>query len=423
VTKNSGSIKRRFWFMIDTYVHISLKRDVLLLYNTLTGKALEYSGEEKIFRLVKKLRSKVNLQVIPLTEKDLEDPVILRFVSDIRKYFMGDLIDTSFSKGKPVQAAPILTLRKDVTQLKKKEIRSAGEDMMTYLAELSLYLNNQCHKTCGICAEGYKQFLCCTVTNSKKGELDITAIERLLPELKSCRLVKLNILGGDIFRYSKFERLLSAINPLKAIKTYYSHYSNTVKGRGRLKLLDPDSSLLNILVPFPVNREELEAALEIVKNMTLNSKFIFIIRGIGEFEKAQSLISSLEIDDYDFKPFYNGENLDFFKENIFTGREEIIAEKPRLRDIYTNSKLNHLDFGRLTVLSNRHIYANVNASRLGILGKDSIYDVLYKEMYYGKSWRRVRKHLEPCKRCTYESLCPPVSNYSRAIGRNDLCHI
>ncbi len=53
----------------------------------------------------------------------------------------------------------------------------------------------------------------------------------------------------------------------------------------------------------------------------------------------------------------------------------------------------------------------------------TIHGRTYKEMYRGKSWRRIRKKVEPCKKCTFEALCPPLSNYEYALGANNLCHI
>jgi pseudo-rSAM protein len=108
---------------------------------------------------------------------------------------------------------------------------------------------------------------------------------------------------------------------------------------------------------------------------------------------------------------------------VFVDKEDLQEAKPTCREIYARQLVNPLHFGTLTVLSNGHIHANINVSRLGILNHDSIYEVVYKEMYRGNSWRRIRKRVEPCKRCTFEALCPPLSNYEYAFGRNNLCHI
>ena len=417
------SSKKKYWFYIETYVSISLKEEALLLYNSFSGEVLEYFRNKTILNLVKKIKSPKNLQVILLNEEELNDPDISQFVDDVRTYFMGDLIDTSYSKGKPVQMIPIIKIQKDVKYLKKEGIRSVGEGLLENLNQIFLYINNECEQNCDICPKGYTQFPCCTVKKNGNCELDISKIKKLLEETSSCSVAYINIMGGNIFVYSEFAQLAAIINRLSPKIFYFSNYLNLNHEIRNLKFINPRTSSLKVLVPFPFNEEKLKTTLEIVKNSKLNSRFVFIVQSEEEFEKSSAVITSLGIDNSDFQPLYNGENLNFFMEGVFATKEEILGAKSKMNDIYTNSVLNSQNFGRLTILSNGHIHANVNAPRLGILGKDSIYDVLYKEMYHGKSWRRIRKNVEPCKHCTFQALCPPLSNYTYAIGRNNLCHV
>ncbi len=425
---------KAYWFYIETYVHISKKKDSLLLYNTFTGKALEYSGEphRKILNLVRRLQSRENLWIIRLTKRDLQDPVISEFVRTVRAYFMGDLLDTSFSRRKPVQMVPIVTIRKNVQLLKKQGNRSVGEGIMEYLSELSLYINSECRRDCGICAAAYKQFPCCTTQKAGKRELELSKIRELLKQLVSSTLTNINILGGDILAYGEFEELVDTLYKYpgytdkgqpghRVQKTFVAHYLNVAAGSGRLGALKPQSSLLKIPVTYPIDKEKLEAALEAVKAAGIDTTFIFILQNEAEYDAAEALITTLQIPGYKFLPFFNGKNLEFFQQNVFFEKKEILESKPSLRDIYQNGEVNSLNFGRLIVFSNGHIHANANAARLGILASDSIYDVLYKELYHGRSWRRIRKHAATCKGCTFQSVCPPLSNYTYAVGRNDLC--
>lgn len=412
-----------YWFFIETYVHIALKGDSLLLYNTLTGKTLMLSGERngKIIKLVKRMKSSGNLLVVLLTAAQLKDPVISEFIGSVRAAFMGDLIDTSYSAGKPVQMQPVVSIDEDIRQQKKGTDGPEVKDVLENLVEIFLYIDNSCGRNCSICKDAYRQFPCCTEGEKGRGELHISKIKSVIEEITHSSLVNLNILGGDIFKYSDFKALTGMINHLNVRKTYHAHYLNIVEDGTLLKFLNPRYSRLKILTPFPVEEEKLKDACRIARNNRIKYEVAFILQSSGEFEDAEVLVSSLELEAYSYQPFFNGENLDFFLEGVFTGREEILESKPEMKEIYANSVVNRSNFGRLTVLANGNIYANVNASRLGVLGKESVNDALYKELLYGKSWRRIRKHLEPCKRCIFESLCPPVSNYSFAIGKPNLC--
>jgi pseudo-rSAM protein len=415
-----------YWFSIEPYVYVSRGKDRLLLYNSLSGKALEYkstqAGGQKIFTLMETLQAPGNLRVAPLSGEDLQDPGVSQLVTDARRYFMGDLIDVSYSKGKPVQMMPAVTIVKDAGKLENEPHRSAGEDIMRYLTEIFLYINNACSRQCAVCDAGFMQFPCCTARDNQDNELDLVKIKNFFKELTSTSLTSLNILGGDIFSHTRFEELMKMLNPLPVKKTFYSHYLNITAGSEKLRLFNPAASLLKIPVTFPINREGLAIALDATDKAKLQAEVVFIIQNEIEYEQAEAVISSLRIGRSEYQPWYNGENLEFFKENIFTDKEDILASKPTLKTIHTNSVVNAPNFGRLTIFSNGEIFANVNAARLGILGEHSLYDVLYREMHEGKSWRRIRKNVEPCKGCTLEALCPPLSNYTYAIGRSDLCN-
>lgn len=412
-----------YWFLIEPYVHISIKNDSLLLYNSLTGEALLYDREKPVIDLVRQMLAPQNQQVVLLKKESLEHPTISRFVSDTRKYFMGDIIDTSYSKGKPIQMMPVVSIGRDVKFLKTNPWLSVGENVLSYLTEIFLYINNKCNQKCLICGHAYKQFPCCTIKQDNKGEADLSKIKGLLDEVMGSQLSNLNILGGNIFAYSKFIELAGLINHLPAQKTYYTHYANILEENGKLKYLNPKSSVLKVLAPAPLDQDKLTKAVDYLKKTGIESQFIFVVQNEEEFNKAETVISALKIDNSDYQPFYNGNNLEFFEKNVFTTEEEILAAKPTMKNIFTNSVVNKLNFGRLTILSNGYIYANVNAHRLGVLGKDSVYDALYKEMYHGKSWRRIRKNVQPCKHCTFQALCPPLSNYNYALGKNNLCQV
>jgi len=417
--------KKKYWFYIEPYVFISLKKDSLLFYNSLSGKALEYDitldENRGILDIAKKLQSSRNLRVVGLKNRELNDPVISQFIHHIRMDFMGDLIDTAFSAGKPVLMKPSVSISRDVKKLKKSSHRSAGEEIMGYITEMYLYITGRCSQNCSLCPSAFRQFPCCTQTRTSPVELEFPKIESLSDELAGTRIINLNILGGDIFSYSRFDELAQMLNAIPFKKTYYSHYLNIIPGIDRLKEVNPVNSLLKIPVTFPMDMEKLSAAVEVVKEYRFNPQIIFMISGQKDFDEAEIVVQESGLNKHLYQPWYTGNNLDFFKENVFVTPEDILNSKPRLKAIYRNSSVNSLNFGRLTVLADGSIYSNVNGARLGAAGKDSLYQVVYKEMVRGTAWLRTRKNVEPCKHCTLEALCPPLSDYSYAIGRNDLC--
>jgi len=122
-----------------------------------------------------------------------------------------------------------------------------------------------------------------------------------------------------------------------------------------------------------------------------------------------------------FVPVYNGENMDFFDSNVFINKDEIVTTNLSKREIFMRQAINIFHFGKLTVLPDGNVYADVNQAPLGTID-DTTYSIVYKEFTEGKSWLRIRD-FAPCKGCIYQWLCPSPSNYEIAIGRFNLCHV
>lgn len=93
-----------------------------------------------------------------------------------------------------------------------------------------------------------------------------------------------------------------------------------------------------------------------------------------------------------------------------------------MKDFFAKKSFNIYDFGKITVMPNGDIYANVNYPLLGNICTHTIYDIILKELEEGKSWLRIRDQI-PCNTCIYQWLCPSPSNYEILLGRPNLCHV
>lgn len=409
--------KESYWFFLEPYMHISVKQNCLLLYNTLNGKVLQYNNDE-IIKLVKKLISEKKLFVIKLSYKELQSFEIANFVNQVRKYYMGDIVNCSYSKIKPIQLMPILSI-----QSEGPATTYFGEEIMKSLTEISFYINNNSNQNSRIFSNGFKQFLFCNNNHNKYNELILEEIIFFISESKGSMLSQVNILGGNIFTYSKFSELISNLNNLQAIKSYYIYYLDLKDCEKKLDLIRNKNSEINILISCPVNEYELSLVIKNIKRIKIKTIFTFIIEKEKHIEKIEKIISKLGIEQYSLQPYYNSKNLTFFKNNVFITKKELLQSKIKQKDIHARMAINPFQFGKLTVLSNGNIHANVNAPKLGKIGENSLYDIIYKEMTRGKSWRRLRMKVKPCRSCVFNLLCPPLSNYEYALGRNNLCNI
>jgi pseudo-rSAM protein len=423
--KRPKKAKGSCWLFIHPFVYLSIKKNHAILYNTLNGRLLEYENDAEILQLIKRLDSARNLYVVKLANQHI-NPKIKKFITQIREKFMGDVVDTAFSSTKPIQTKPLLGLQRSLeestTTASHNKLLSRDE-IREYLNTITLYVNSQCKRNCTLCQGAYRQLLLCCKNSIGNKEIYLKDIENLLRETEQSKLVKLNILGGDIFKYSKFPELVDLLNHISIKKEYFIHYLNLRGQANYLKLFENDTSRVNVLIHFPVEPGIFEDIVRQIEVGKAHHSFHFIIQSDSDMETTEAFISKYQLEDVKVTPYFNGGNIAFFKRSVFLTKESILESRPTMHDILARTAINTLSFKKITILSDGAIYANVNNPRIGNLKKDYIFDLLDRELNRGKSWSRIRKHVMPCKSCVFHALCPPLSGYEYVMKRNNLCHI
>ncbi len=425
--EESSPNTRNYWLYLHSFVHLSVKKKRAVLYNTLNYQLLEYPNASPIFSLLRRLGSDTNLYVIKIKATDI-DPTIDSFINQIRELFFGDLVDTSLSAKKPIQLKPILKLQNTFDYLTDKDVKSrslVNDEIPDYLNTVTLYLNNTCSQSCHLCQDGYQQFLCCHKEQESVERISMETLQTLRQQTQNSNLFKLNIVGGDIFSYPLLGEAMRLLNSIPVLKEYVLHYLNIRDIPSYFNLWREGNSKLIILVHFPLSQEILDRQMAILENHFIMKQVEvrFILQDEGDMTEAESIITRFHLRQYRFVPYFNGENIAFFKNNVFLTRDSLLAGKPEMNDILARTVLNTVNFKKLTVFSDRFVYANVNHPPIGVLGQDHLMEIVYNALHHGRSWTSVRKHVTPCKSCAFNELCPPISNYVYAIGQYNLCHI
>lgn len=147
--------------------------------------------------------------------------------------------------------------------------------------------------------------------------------------------------------------------------------------------------------------------------------FLFSEEEFMQFSSIFEMFSAVK--NIRYIPLYNKSNLSFFESNVFMGKDDMDKIDLSKNEIFMRQAFNAEDFGKLTVMSDGNVYANVNALPLGTIN-DSPYSIVYKEFTNGKSWFKLREQT-PCSNCIYQWLCPSPSNYEIVIERPNLCHV
>ena len=375
-----------YWFTIEPYVFVDIKSKHVLLYNTLDGVTIE-STNEKIVELLQETLQEENCGVALLTHERYRQEEICCFVDELREKFMGDVINVSLSDGKPVQILPSYNYSKE-QELYKKNNFSSYKNILEKLFEISLYID--------------------ATTN-------ITKLIHFLITLP--KNLTFNIVG-NMEEVPNYSELFSYLDHCSSPKNLLCSYKNIIP----LQPIFAHNFSYQISVSFPINVERWNHAMKVLLSQALPVEFVFEVSSEEDVQLSEQLIEQHQIDKYRLKPNYTGNNIRFFENEVFLSKEDILSTPMTMKDFFARQAMNLYDFGKITILPNGDVYANLNHPSLGNIYVNNIHEILHKEVEEGKSWFRVRNH-PPCTDCVYQWICPSPSNYEIAIGRSNLCHV
>ncbi len=404
---------KNYWFGILSYVFYTKKGNDILLYNTQNGESIK-SNNSDIISLIEQMHERKNLGVILLKGSLIENKEIADFIKESTDKKICKFIQITEEKAiKPVQMMPVLNLQREVERLIKGDDRSIGENLIHYLLNVTIQITTKCQQNCKNCSAYYKQFNCCNRL-SKDSILSLEDIEQVFTQIKNAPLQKLTITGGNIFEYPYLDELVILLNKYQFETIFNFHYLNFD--------IDKIDILSNyereIIITFPIENEHFQKINSFLSYEKV--KIVFAIKSANDYAQAEEIVEKYNIDNYNVQPFFDGNNINFFEENVFISEEDILANPIKQRIIFANQKMNTNFFGTFNILANGNVDANLNTPEIGNINKNTILEMLYTEMIENTAWRKTRNE-KPCIDCIYQYLCPSPSNYELVIGKMNLC--
>ena len=373
-----------FWFTIEPYIHVNIAHKCSFLYNTLDGATIE-SDKDEVINLLQETLQKDNCGVVLLTNERYQQKDINAFIRELREKYMGDVIEVSLSKGKPVQLLPYFNF---MDKWNKKYSFSGIKNILDTLCEISIHIDHT------------------------------TDVEKLILLLKSIpENITFNIIG-NIGEVQNCHELLSFFDQHPAQKNIVCACAETLS----LEPVFKNNFSYSISVKFPLNMQQWNNSLDIVRNQTLPYTYVFDVSSNESCQQAEQVIKQFRIEKYRMRPVYTGDNIVFFEENVFLTKEDILSAPMSIKDFFYCQAINKHDFGKLHIMPSGEVYANILHPVLGNIYTDGIYKIVEKEMEAGKSWFRIRNQA-PCNDCIYQWICPSPSNYEITIGRPNLCQV
>lgn len=406
---------KKYWLLMKPNVYADFKEKQALLYDTDSGKCITLFQGEQI-ALVKALYEDLNLGSVEVSSCDLTDDEKGACIRLLNDYGMAHLIPMDECPTKPVALVPILSLNKDVDKLKDKEEGKLllSKDITKYLLDVNIQLTDHCPLSCSHCSGYCKQFPCCSQGREPIGQLPADSLERLLRQVSHYPVRTINITGGDIYTYKHLDLFSSQFAAGTKMLNFYVNYLNYRPHE------TVDCHRIHVLVNTPLHTDRLKEVIAQTRQKDVH--FHAIVEDGQQYEAIVSILEEAQVEDFQIHPFYNGANMDFFKENVYLSKEDIESGKLSIREIFRNQKMNANFFGSLYFYPDGTVKANPNCKVLGNIMNDEIVDIIFKEMIDNSAWRKVR-NAAPCNGCVYQFICPPLSNYELAIGKSDLCTV
>lgn len=303
----------------------------------------------------------------------------------------------------------------------EKTIQEKGytlrEDLLEYLHEVTIQLDTPCHENCSHCGEYHKQCLFCT-KESVPAVLDTKEYLPLFDRLSTLGIHHINITGGNLAESDLFRDLLPIIDLYTFEIHLYTYYTNADSGLFAL-LKKNDKFVLTLLCAGVPDEKRIKTILTYTPPIVC--KWQFLISSAEEYEKVNEILEKIGLT-AEIIPFYNGQNTDFFQQNIYMELEDILAEPISKQQIFRRQVMNENLFGKLTLAADGTVYSNRYKPALGNIQSQTLNELVYKEIAEKNSWFLKREEA-PCGNCIYKLLCPPPGNYELAMEKADLCHL
>ncbi len=432
----------RHWLFSHPFVHGAAGRDKFLFYNTLTHGHLVVPREgDPLDRLLAALMDWRRPCVAAVSEADLAHPRTRATLDALRASYMADLVPARGDGPPPVQFQPHPFMQYNYRRMREAPAPE-GEDVfatnetLQCLDEVSLYLTTAGTTDYRALAQAHRQFLFPMAASAAPQHLEVDRLEALLVSLRQCRLLRLNLLGGDLFAHPDLERVARAAQGLACRVTLTLSCDDALAHREALRRLvatlgeggaGGEAIPQPQLVLLPETRaEDIARADAVLGDLGLPYVLLSVLRSVDDAERAATLSQGLRPDDRReevFRIFFTGDNGPFVLQTLAVTEEEILQQPTTLRDIFVNMTCNRDAFGRLVVTPAGDLHANLNHRCLGNLATHSLGEVIARELREGQSWLNVREAVAPCSGCHLRALCRPLSNYEISLQRNDLCEV
>ncbi len=402
-----------YYLYLESFAFLWHNDEKVLVYNTLNSKSIEFENSGIVKEKVELLGDAKNLYFVELSDVEMGDDKLVKFISQIKNIFAGNIVKKSDLGSKPVHIPPKLKLKI------YRRMQSNGDVINQKISEnlrgVVIYITGECDQGCELCEVQYRQVLFCKKSNL---EISFEDLERVVLQIESSLLSTVNIVGGNIFKYSQWENLLKLIDESNLTFNMYNH-KNNIPSTSELRKLSKSNIMFNVLLD-EIGEGEFISLVDRFDEADVNRRYIFVVKTISDYAKISNLIDRFSIKRYRILPVYDGNNLDFFRSYVFLNKSEILLSKQTRLQLFAKEIINMNNFGKIIYFSDGSVATNTNVKSIGRI-TEPLNRIIRNEFEFKSSWFTTRLTIDPCNSCIFKFLCSSPSNYEFFMGKYDFC--
>lgn len=407
------------YFYIEPFVHADLIDNHILLYNTLNHKTSLYlfRSKESVGFAKRLLEDDVN-RIALLSEFELVNSEIREFIEICREYYHGDLIESDY---RPVIMPFAPKLNFDFDHLNDERtwqtmnLRNSFHEVFIYHGDSSTNITDSALSTSGI-----KQ-INAPITNLNMSQYESSdLVLRFFRNEAFPGLRKVHLYGNKI-------SLKIIKNTCDFFKDCFVHYNAYISGIAKdifdtHKLTNTENLKFILWVDFKTERKLLFDFFSMNEDSISRIVFKIIIRDVNDISDLEQILIPQGIT-YEVIPFIENSTSNALFEVIKSNKADVENQSLTHREIASRLYINHLSFGKLFILPNGDVHANLNMPHIGNIKSNKLIEILRNaHTIEHSSWYLTRAKVEPCKNCVYRYLCQPISSYELYFGIMNLCN-
>jgi pseudo-rSAM protein len=286
-------MEKEKWLYLEPYTFIWNRPDSAYVYNSLSCEGFRFTHSPETYSIAEKLADTDHLGSVKLDENQLTSVSVMGFVNKIKRLIAGNVLTY-----KPIIMPPLLNLQTDIDRLRKDE-RSSGENALQHLYQLDIefgsYNNNDY----------------------------INRLIDFIRPLKGSFIRSINLHNAGLLDKIVLEKTHINLDEIQAPKEICLYLDEFVESFVKLKHLDPKSYRFKVIIPGNVDVNMIPDTVRMIEENNRSASWEFRITSYDEYLPAKKIIEQYSLSLVEIEPVYNGDNKQFFEDNIYVTEEDL----------------------------------------------------------------------------------------------------